>query len=73
MEQFLLLKRERLKRVGDHLQSINPHQLLKKGYSILFSENENSIILSTKNLSPGASVRALLHDGEIIATVDQIK
>ncbi len=73
MEQLLLLKRDRLKRVTDHLQSINPRQLLKKGYSILFAENENSIILSTKSLSPGLSVRALLHDGEIIATVDQVR
>jgi exodeoxyribonuclease VII large subunit len=71
--QIVVSKRDRLKRMADHLQSINPHQLLKKGYSILFAENGNSIILSTKDVSLGLSVRALLHDGELIATVDQIK
>ena len=73
MGQIVHAKRDRLKRLADHLQSINPKQLLKKGYSILFAENENSIILSKSDLAPGQQVRALLHDGELIATVDKIQ
>jgi exodeoxyribonuclease VII large subunit len=72
-QQGISLKKDRLKRVNDHLQSINPRQLLKKGYSILFSENDRSIILSAKNISPRQSIRALLSDGEFIATVDYIQ
>jgi len=73
LNQLLNGKRERLQRLASHLQSINPHQLLKKGYSILFAENEHSIILSKSELCPGKRIRALLHDGELSATVDEIR
>ncbi len=73
MKHLIGLKKDRLQRIADHLQSINPRSLLKKGYSILFAKNENSIILSTKEITPHQTVRALLHDGEILATVDEIR
>ncbi|MBM3184230.1 MAG: exodeoxyribonuclease VII large subunit, partial [Chlamydiae bacterium] len=66
-------KKERLKAISAHLTSINPNNLLKKGYAILFSENESSIILSASSLSSGQSFVAHLADGKIKATATQVE
>ena len=47
--------------------------MLKKGYSILFSEKDNSIILSTKQLSEGEKVIAQISDGKIKATIEKVE
>jgi len=67
--QLLKPKIERLERLKSHLRSINPQNLLKKGYSILFSEKESSVILSAKELLPNQTFTALLHDGKVAAKV----
>ena len=71
IQQLLRNKEERLKRLIDHLRSINPQNLLKNGYSILFAEND-SVILSAQQLKPNQTIKALLHDGKITATVEII-
>ncbi len=71
-QQILNQKKERLKNLTDHLRSIDPRNLLKKGYSVLFSES-GSVILSAKNLHPAQPFTALLHDGKISATIQQIE
>lgn len=63
---------DRLNRLKQHLRSMHPQQILKKGYTILFSEKDDSIILSAKDLRPGDHFKALLHDGKIAATVNQV-
>jgi exodeoxyribonuclease VII large subunit len=63
---------ERLRRVKDHLRSLHPQNLLKKGYAILFSEKEGSIILSANDLQPEQRITALLHDGKVTATTNQV-
>lgn len=63
---------ERLNRVKDHLRSLHPQNVLKKGYAILFSEKNNSIILSAKDLQPGETFKALLQDGKVAATVNMV-
>ncbi|HSX10154.1 MAG TPA: exodeoxyribonuclease VII large subunit [Chlamydiales bacterium] len=65
--------KERLKRLQEHLRSLNPQNLLKKGYAILFSEKERSVILSAKDLQPEQKFTALLCDGQVAATVNQVK
>ena len=71
--QIIAQKKERLKRLTDHLRSINPQNLLTKGYSILFSEKGGSIILSAKDISPNQTFTALLHDGQIDAVANHIR
>ena len=66
-------KRERLIRLWDHLRSLDPRNLLKNGYSILFFEKDSSIILSAKDLQPKQRFTALLHDGKVDASVNQIQ
>lgn len=63
---------DRLKRVQEHLRSLHPQNLLKKGYTILFSEKGDSIILSAKQLTPDQKITALFHDGKATATVNQV-
>ncbi len=70
--QLLRQKKETLRGLQEHLRSINPKSLLKKGYSILFSEKGDSIILSAKDLHPQQTFTALLHDGRVAAAVNQI-
>lgn len=69
LSHALKTKQERLRSLIDHLLSINPKNLLKKGYSLLFSEKDNSLILSVKNTQPNQPLKALVHDGTISATV----
>ncbi len=66
-------KKERLSAISEHLRSLNPNQLLKKGYAILFMEKDSSIILSAKNLRPNQPFIARLHDGDVTAVAKEIK
>ncbi len=71
-EQTLRQKKEKLKGLQEHLRSIDPRNLLRKGYSLLFS-GTGSLILSVKQLTPTQPFTALLHDGKINAQITQIK
>lgn len=73
MNALLREKKERLKRLFEHLSSLNPKQILKKGYTILFSENDDSIILSAREIAPDQPFKALLHDGHISAIAKSVK
>jgi exodeoxyribonuclease VII large subunit len=71
MQQTLKAKAEHLKGLTDHLRSINPQNLLKNGYAILFTEN-NTVITTAAKLQSKQTIKALLHDGKITATVEAI-
>jgi exodeoxyribonuclease VII large subunit len=71
-QQLLFQKKERLIRSSEHLRSLNPNNLLQKGYAILFAEKENSIILSANDFCPGKPFRVRLHDGHITATANEV-
>ncbi len=68
----LRAKKDRLKAISEHLCSLNPHNLLKKGYSIL--KTKNGLVLKSANeLAPNELFTALLHDGQIEATANEVK
>ena len=69
LSQNIAYKKDNLKKLTSHLKSLDPKNLLKKGYSILFSEKDNSIILSTKDTKKDQKIYALMHDGKIYAEV----
>ncbi len=71
--QRILFEKEKISALKTLLVAIDPKALLKKGYSILFSEKEGSTILSTKALLKGEKIAALLSDGKIVATIDRIE
>ncbi len=65
-------KKEHLARLIPHLKSIDPKNLIAKGYCILFPEKENSAILSIKDLHLNSSIRLLLNGGVAKATIGEI-
>jgi exodeoxyribonuclease VII large subunit len=72
LAQVAFLK-TKLNQLTAHLQSIDPKNLLKKGYCIPFAENTNSVILSTKELLQGQKIHLLMCDGTLKTTVDEIQ
>lgn len=68
MTKIQILK-QKLNQLTSHLKSIDPKNLLTKGYSILFRENTSSVIFSPKEVQAGEDVRVLVRDGEIKAKV----
>ena len=70
--QLLNIRKERLLHIIDSLQLVNPKNLLKKGYSIVFSEKTNNIIVSVQDLKKNQKIRVLLSDGKIKAGIEEI-
>lgn len=66
-------KKDKLKFLIETLQSIDPKRLTKKGYSLLFSEKDGSVIVSTRQLLPEDKVLLMLSDGQVSATVNEIR
>ena len=64
-------RREKLRRLKEHLEAIDPRNLLKKGYSIVFSEKTDSVILKTHDISPGERLRIQVSDGNLHVTLDE--
>jgi exodeoxyribonuclease VII large subunit len=65
-------KKERLNATISHLASIDPKNLLHKGYCILFSENQDSVILSLKQIAVAQNIKILLQDGVVDTKVEKI-
>ncbi len=71
-QRYIELRKERLNQLILSLNSIDPKNLLKNGYSILFSEKDNSVITSIQSLKNGDRITALLADGKLSATIGEI-
>lgn len=65
------LRRERLENVRSKLASIDPKNLLKRGYSILFSEKDHSIINSVQGLEHGHPITIMISDGQAKAIITE--
>ena len=65
-------KHYKLNKIVEILHAIDPKNLLTKGYSILFSEKEGSVIKSVRSLQKNEPVRLLLADGSAHAKVTDI-
>jgi exodeoxyribonuclease VII large subunit len=65
-------QKDRLKKLSAALHSINPKNLLSKGYAILFAEKDHSVITSVRAVEKNSDIRLLLCDGEILSTVKEI-
>lgn len=61
-----------LARLSSALRIIDPKNLLNKGYSILFSEKEISVITSVQSLKVDQNITILLSDGKAKAKVTEI-
>lgn len=72
MAHLLEIKNRGLKGLTDKLRAVDPKQVLKRGYSILFAEKQDSIIVSSRALKPGQEVKALMSDGSATLTVHSV-
>jgi exodeoxyribonuclease VII large subunit len=70
--QAILQRREKLARLAQHLHSLNPDHLLQKGYTMIFSEKDHSVILSARDLLPGSSFKVRFSDGQIKAVASEV-
>lgn len=66
------VKKESLNRLQSHLLSIDPKNLLKKGYCIPFSEKQDLVMMESSSLDKGERLSLLFHDGKVKATVDEV-
>ncbi len=71
MMQAVAQKKERLMRSAEHLRCLNPNNLLQKGYTMIFSEKGDSVILSAKDLPPHTPFRVRFHDGHVAAVAKE--
>ncbi len=67
--QKLEKRRLKLKALCDHLEAVDPRSVLKKGYALIFSQKEGSIILSKEALVKEGAVTIRMHDGEAFAQI----
>lgn len=65
--------REKVHALKEHLYSVNPKNLLKKGYSLLFKENSKEIITNYTQVKKDETVLIQLSSGEITAQIKTIK
>lgn len=65
-------KKNRFRQVKDLLKAVDPKNILSKGYSIIFSEKDNSIINSIHSINKNETVKLLLADGFAISTIKEI-
>lgn len=63
--------KEKLAQLTAHLRAIDPKNLLTKGYCILFRENSESVIFSSKELNNDDRVQIRLQDGKVRATINE--
>ena len=73
LSRVLTQRKEKLHRLSEALKSIDPKKLLKKGYAILFSEKDQSVITSIHTVVRNQSIKVLLGDGELLTEVKDIK
>ncbi|MCX6991051.1 MAG: exodeoxyribonuclease VII large subunit [Chlamydiae bacterium] len=66
----LKAKKENYGRLISHLKAVNPKNLLTKGYCILFSEKNDSVILNAKDVALEQRLRILLQDGQLQVKVE---
>jgi len=66
----LVMNKQKLKEVIQQLSALDPKNVLKRGYSILFALNKGSVIVSAQELTPGQKLEALFSDGKATLRVD---
>jgi len=72
IQESVVQRKERLAAHIRHLHAVDPRTLLTRGYSLLFTEKRDSVIVSASQVKKGESLFILMHDGEICSNVDEV-
>jgi len=73
MRQEEQLRRTRVEHRLAHLHGLSPLAVLSRGYSIARRASDGRILRAAGTVSPGERVTVLLHEGELRATVDEVR
>jgi exodeoxyribonuclease VII large subunit len=73
MSNRLTHSKNLLSNVSATLKAIDPKNLLNKGYSILFSEKDHSVINSVRLMQKNQKIRIVLADGTAQAVVEKVE
>lgn len=71
-QRILTQKKERFTNLKIALDTVNPKNILTKGYCILFSEKDDSAITSVREAQKEQEIRVMLSDGQLFATINDI-
>ncbi len=69
MNQRLIRERERLQRIVGRLESLNPLSVLRRGFSVVESE-QGQIVHSADQVTVGERVKIRLHRGRLLSRVE---
>jgi exodeoxyribonuclease VII large subunit len=72
LQRQIALCKERLAAMTAALHSIDPKNLLTKGYAIVMTDEGRSVVTSIHTLTPDQKVRILLADGQARATIQEL-
>jgi exodeoxyribonuclease VII large subunit len=72
IKQYLQSNSHRFSLTKKTLQTLNPKNVLSKGYGIVFSQKSHSVILDATELNPEQNVEILLAKGRFEATVKKV-
>ncbi len=67
LDSYLAITKDKLSRVHSHLQALNPHNILSRGYSLLFKDD--ILITSVQEVSINDTLELKLKDGGIQSKV----
>jgi exodeoxyribonuclease VII large subunit len=63
---------ERWERLTAQLRTLDPHQILARGYAILINENDNTTVSDSQDVNVGDTLRGLLASGTLyLRVIDQ--
>lgn len=62
-----------VKAFENRIEGVNPTSILKRGYSIIRRDDDNTIVRSVQSVDKGDNVTAQLDDGEIFLNVNERK
>ena len=65
-------KRSSLAALKEHLKSVNPHNILKRGFCIPFQENTNSIIMGADKTHKNQNITLKFHNGSVKTQVQEV-
>lgn len=72
IQRNLKFSHERLSHLRNSLQSLDPKNVLNRGYSILFAEKDHSVITSVHTIKKDEDLRIVLSDGQVLTTIKDI-
>lgn len=70
IHSFIRLKKDRLKSISNHLHSLNPQNVLQKGYTLVFTK-QNTLVNGAKEIKPSTDLVVMFHDGKIEVTTNK--